>query len=136
MRNFSQPYQQTGFTLIELVIFIVVVGLVIASVFVPLQTILENSPNPNYQAIVTALAQERMEIILAQRYINGFASLTADPCPGLGVCVAAPTGYTISPAVITSPFTVNGDAAYKQIVVTVTGPGNSKAVLTSLVGNY
>lgn len=131
---------QKGFTFVEMLIFIVIVGLVVAAALIPLQTILENSPNPNYQTIATALAQERMEIILAQRYINGFSSLT-DPCVTSppAVCVTTPSGYTVTSSIanFTISFTAGGsDSNYQKAVVTVTGPNNTTAVLTALVGNY
>jgi type II secretory pathway pseudopilin PulG len=123
--------QMTGFTLIELVVFIVVMGIVALAVIVPLTTALGlKSPTANYQTTAIELAAERMDAIIGQRRLKTYPP--TDPCPGPAFCTA-PTGYTVTPT-ITTPFTISGDNAYSQVVVAVTGLGT--ATLAAVVGNY
>jgi type II secretory pathway pseudopilin PulG len=121
--------KQSGFSLIELVIFIVVLGIAgvaIVSTFVVSGT---KAPSLQNQSIAIELAQERMDLILGQRAINGFSSFS-DPCPGPSICTA-PSGFTVSSSIANN---WNGDTAYKVITVTVSGNGN--ASLQALVANY
>jgi len=120
-----------GFSLIELIIFIVIIGIVGVALLRIFGTILQSSPSANYQTTAIALAQERMELILAKRRQSGFTSLT-DPCSGssASICIN-PTGYNVSANI--SNTTINSDNNYKTITVTVTGNGN--ATLTTIVGS-
>lgn len=121
-----------GFTIIEMVIFVVIVGLAVGTVMIPLTTTLQKTPVLMNQLQAQALAQERMELILNWRKLQGYTSL-ADPCvasPGLAMCSAA-SGYTVT-ATITSP-SVDGDSTYRLITVTVSGAGD--AVLKTLVAD-
>ena len=121
-----------GFTLIETVIFIVVLGIIGVSILAAFVAALQFSPNTKYASRATELAQQRMDVILGQKYLFGFAG-TQDPCiatPGLPVC-AIPAGYTVSSAIANNWL---GDVNYK--VVTVTVGGLSQLTLTSLVANY
>ncbi len=121
-----------GYSLIELIVFIVIIGLVSVALLIPLNFISEKSPNPINQTTALMLAQERMELIIGQRQLVGFTNFT-DPC-AVGsppaICTNPITGFTVSTPVISTI------TSGKQMVVTVTGPGNSKAVLTTQVGNY
>jgi hypothetical protein len=121
-----------GFSLIELVVFIIVMGLAAAAIVVPLKTALGiNSAIPSYQTIALELAQQRMELILGQRRLNGYPP--TDPCTfgsPPSVCTA-PTGYTVSATLTT--VTISGDTNYMRIDVPVTGLGN--ASLQMIVGN-
>lgn len=118
-----------GFTLIEMAIFIMVLAVIISTVLFPIMQALPDSSKQfdNYTAV--KLAEERMELILANRRLNGYSTL-ADPCvatPSAANCVA-PTGFTVGPAVITT------SGSQKNISVTVSGAGN--AVLNTLVASY
>jgi len=128
-----------GYSLIELVMFIVILGILGAALFSAFGIALQGSGDSYPNSDAARLAQERMELILAQRRALGFAGFTAasfDPCTATppstqAVCAAIPAGYTVSAA-----FTGNwgGDANYKTIAVIVTGTG--QAALAALVGNY
>jgi prepilin-type N-terminal cleavage/methylation domain-containing protein len=134
------PNSQTGFSLIELVVFITVVGILAAAISTAFSTALhQQGTTSDVGSSAVQLAQERMELILAQRRTQGFAafsSTTFDPCTAAipstqPVCTVIPTGYTVG-----ATFTDNwsGDTNYKVVDVTVTGP--SQASLTALVANY
>lgn len=127
--------QMQGFSLIELVIFIVVMGLALSSIFLAFTTALQKSVTVNPQTTANELATMRMNIILGQKHITGFSAFT-DICPAASVCAVNPaiTGYSTTSTITT--YTVGSDSNYKLITVTTTGPQNAKAVLTTVVGAY
>ncbi|HEV2614609.1 MAG TPA: prepilin-type N-terminal cleavage/methylation domain-containing protein [Gammaproteobacteria bacterium] len=112
----------SGFTLIELIVFIVIVGIAATTALLSFQTVLSKSPNANHQTTALELAEGRMDIIMGQYYQNGFAGF-ADICPGAAVCMTL-TGYTVTSS-------ITGSAPTKTITVTVTGLGS--AILTMQV---
>jgi prepilin-type N-terminal cleavage/methylation domain-containing protein len=121
-----------GFSLIEMIVFILIIGITATAVLRSFGSILQKSPTANRQTTAIALAQERMELILAQRQLKGFNSFI-DPCT-LGsppsICTA-PSGYIVSSTI--STVTIGGDSNYKNITVTVSGLGDT--TLQTLVGN-
>ena len=121
-----------GFSLIEAVVFIVVLAVLLAGLVAALSTSLRDSPRAGELDTAAELAQQRVELILAQRRAAGFAAFT-DPCvpgPGPAACTP-PGGYTVS-STIAGGWT---DAAnYKVIRVDVAGPTQASA--TTLVSNY
>ncbi len=122
-----------GFSLIEAIVFIVVLGVLLAALVVALGSSLRNSPQAGQLDLAAEIAQQRMELILAQRRAAGFAAFT-DPCvpgPGPAVC-APPPGYTVTSSIAAG---WGGDPAnYK--VVTVDVAGTSATTATALVANY
>jgi len=120
-----------GFNLIELVIFIFLLAIGIG-VLIPLTTNLRYVHRIDRQTQALGLAQERMELILAQEKTNGFTNFT-DPCtwsPQPSVC-NVPAGYSITTTIANN---WAGNTNYKIITVSVNGLG--AAELTSLVANY
>ena len=128
-----------GYSLIELIVFIVVLGILGAALFTGFSTALMTSASSQPGLDATQLAQQRMELILAQKRRLGFAgfvSTTFDPCTSAPpstqpVCISIPAGYTVS-STLTANW--NGNANYKVITVTVTG--KDQASLVALVANY
>ena len=113
-----------GQTLIELIVFIVVMGIVISGSMLALQTVLLNSAKPAQILTASQLADARMNLIIQQRRINGFLAVS-DPCSSgaLAACAGLNTfatnnGYVVSSSisaavngVITATVTVNGTAS-------------------------
>ncbi|OGT27062.1 MAG: hypothetical protein A3I77_02435 [Gammaproteobacteria bacterium RIFCSPLOWO2_02_FULL_42_14] len=126
-----------GFTLIELVIFIVIIGFVVTSVFIAFNTTLQKTSSVNPQTTAIALASARMDIIIGSRRMNGFTGLT-DPCvsgsPAVCTALSAITGYTITSTL--TPYAIGSDSNYRIINVIVTGPQNSRADLKTVVALY
>lgn len=126
-----------GFTLVELVVFIVVaalLGLGFFSVFGSMVS--EDSPQAGETTKATQLAQERMELILAQKHAVGFTAF-ADPCGWLA-CTLPDTRYTVAATIINAWAVDNDIARYRVITVTVTDTVQSRtaATLSTLVANY
>lgn len=120
-----------GFTLVELLIFIVLVGIVIG-IFITLNFSLRYIHKVDPQTAAINLAVQRMELILEQKKLLGFDSFQ-DPCqvnPSLNSC-AVPTGYVVN---ATIDLNWQGDTNYKVITVQITGDGD--AILKTLVAKY
>jgi len=128
--------QQRGFSLIELIIFILVMSILSTALFSVFSTALRGPAQVSGAIQAMQLAVERMELILPQRQVLGFAAFdepAADPCQVSPVQTACniPAGYTVA-AVIDPGW--GGDANYKVVTVTVTG--TATATLTALVADY
>jgi type II secretory pathway pseudopilin PulG len=124
--------KQNGFNLIELALFLVILGILAISILTTADIAFQKQPTVQNEETATNLASKRMDIILGQRQIVGFSSFL-DPCvasPSLPVCTNT-TGYTTSSSIANN---WNGSSSYKVITVTVSGLGS--ATLTSLVANY
>ena len=125
-----RPRPVEGFSLIELIVFIVVLGVLAAGLVVAFSSPLRSSPEAGRLDLAAELAQQRMELILAQRRANGFAGFT-DPCPGPAICTP-PTGYTVTSSIVAG---YGGDPTnYKVVMVNVSG--TSAITVTALVANY
>jgi Tfp pilus assembly protein PilE len=113
-----------GQTLIELVIFIVVLGIVLTPLLTVFNSVLKRSNQPQYLLTAAQLADARMNMILQQRRINGFTNIS-DPCStgSLNACTAlkafATNHYVVSSSI---PPAVNG---IQTVTVTVTGTGTA-----------
>ena len=120
--------KQIGFTLIELIVFIVIIGILGSTFFISFNNALNNtgSAQDNLKALQTAT--QCMEWFIGQRRLKGFSSLS---CPSTSVpsfCTA--TGLTVNIACTT----LSSDSNYKTITVTVSGAGD--ATLTTLIADY
>ena len=142
-----------GFSLIEVIVFIVVTAIVVVGLVTGMSAALRTAPQPREMHQGLQLAQGRMELIRAQRYVLGFAGFTAatfDPCAppgGAQEACLAPTNYTVAaPCFYTGAATCafgaantckGGDVNYKCVRVRVTGPdGAVVAELDDMVANY
>lgn len=121
-----------GFTLIEITIFIVIIGIITSALASAFQVTVGNQSSVSYKNKAVEIGQQRMDIIMENKASNGFASFS-DPCTGgspPAVC-SANNNYTVTSAITTG---FNGDNNLKVITVTVSGQAD--VVLTGMVGNY
>jgi MSHA pilin protein MshD len=90
---------QRGVSLIELIAFIVIMGISVTALLSMYRAVLPHGVTPAQITLATQLAQERMELILGQRVASGYSPITGlDPCPGATICTNqfTPTGlYSI-----------------------------------------
>ncbi len=142
------PARSRGLTLIELVVFIVIVGVAAFALLGSFGAMLTRSPTAAQLTQAMQLAQERMELILGQRnspaagrgYNN---TVDLDPCN-----VGAPTvctstfGYTVTSAGTgTAPaswvqWNGNPTTSYKLVTVTVKLGGTTLATRSAVLSNY
>ena len=147
MTRHSCSVRQRGFTLIELIIFIVVVAAGMAGILSVMNTVVKSSADPMIRKQTVAIAESLLEEILLKDYAkptgSTATSFSAGGTRNLYDCVddynnyvttagivqpdAAATAvnglgsYNISPKVVVSTTTLNG-VAVKMAVVSVTGP--------------
>lgn len=120
---------QYGFTLIELIVFIIIISIVAGGILLGFNVVLSNQPNEVHNRRALEIANSRMEYIVGQAQINGFNSFS-DNCSGSTPAICAhDSDYTIS-----SDISVDGsNANIKIIKVDVSGKGY--ASLTSAVAS-
>ena len=119
-----------GFSLLEAIVFIVVLAVLLGSLAASFGSSLRLSPQAGQIDVAAELAQQRMELILAQHRAAGYAAM-ADPCPGPAVCTP-PAGYTVTSSMAAG---FAGDPSnYKIVTVDVTGAGTAR--VSALVANY
>ena len=107
---------QKGFTLIELIIFIIILGILSVGIFAAFNQVLAKAQNPEIIVKTTLLAKGRMNLILGEFKAKGFSA--TDPCSSGGpvsIC-NLPSGYTASSSITSVP------TNEKNILVTVNGP--------------
>jgi len=133
-----------GFTLVELVVFIVIMGIAAFALARSFGNVMPRSPTPAQLAQATQLAQERMELILGQREnpAAGYNAAELDPCKQAGppaICTNT-FGYSVSSAGTTSGAEVawngNPTGSYKLVTVTVQRDGVTLAVQEAVLANY
>lgn len=119
-----------GFTFIELIIFIAIIGIVASTVLLALNRTVQYAPYLYQQNAATHVAAKCAEWYLGQRYRNGYSSIA------LGSTVPAfcttPSGYTIATNVTQT--TIGSDSNFKTITISVEGRGN--ASLSLLMADY
>lgn len=122
-----------GFTLIELIIFIIILGIIGTTLLMTFQVSLKKSPVVRNVSRAVELAEKRMDFIQGQRNIIGYASFS-DVCAistTLPACTGE-SGYSINSSISTG--WDGNSVSYKVITVNVTG--NATFSLTGLVANY
>jgi Tfp pilus assembly protein PilV len=137
---------QRGVTLVELIVFIVIMGISAVALLSMYRAVLPHGLTPAQITLATQLAQERMELILGQRIVDGYSTATfTDPCVGAASPVICTNQFTpsglysiivtgISPVVQWSGITAN---SYRMFGVKVLGPdGNQLANLSAVIANY
>lgn len=125
---------QAGVTLVELIVFIVVVALLATGLIAAFTSSMKATPPSGDVSQALQLAQERMELILAYKKSKGFTAML-DPCTLAtppAQCTFFPSGFNVPPATIINNW--NGSTEYKVITVNVTGP--QTIAVTALVASY
>jgi len=150
-------FHARGVTLVELIAFIVIVGVLVSGLIGGFTATMRGSGTPKQMTQTLQLAQERMELIRARKDMVGFACFTGtrfDPCqaaaaagscPAIAAatthpaCISPPlAGYSVTPILDETGACMGGDVNYKCITVTVTDTATSTqlAQLTTAVANY
>ena len=119
---------QRGFTLIELILFIIVSGLLASTLSIAFIESLQKLSTIRQEVIALQTAKQCMEWFIGQNNLNGYTSLTCPSTPSPSLC-RAPSDYSISNSITCT--TLNSDSNYKTITVTVSGLGD--ATLTTLI---
>lgn len=129
-----QKLEQQGFTLIEVVAFILVIGIIASGLLAGMNQALIRTTKPTSNVQASFLANARMQIILMNRELNGYTTLS-DPCtttPALAICTPLSTYATSKNFTVNTP-TFTGSNP-KIIRISITGAGN--ATIYAYVYNY
>jgi MSHA pilin protein MshD len=146
--------KQAGFSLIELIFFIVVVAVGMTGILMVMQVSVKSSADPMVRKQTVAIAESLLEEILQKDYVNPAGGYTGPnralfddvndyvgytTAGGMvditGAAIAGLGQYNVAPAVAVVPITLGPNAIPAlQVTVTVTGPGGPIA-LTGLRTN-
>jgi len=137
---------QRGVTLIELIVFIVIMGICVIALLSMYRAVIPHGSTPAQITLATQLAQERMELLLGQRAIYGYSTaVLTDPCVGgtpPAICTNqfVPTGlYSVVVTGVNPPVQWGSYStdSYRMLRVQILGPeGKQLANLSALIGNY
>lgn len=132
-----------GFTFIEIILVIVVMGIVIPALIAAVSFITQAQVNPMGTTVATTLAQEGIETAIAQK------QSTCATCGYANIATVAPAAVPGFPnytrrtdvVLVDANMAVSGpDVGYKRVTVTVTaagvGPSVPDAVLVTVLTNY
>lgn len=137
--------RQRGFTLIEMIVFIVVAGIVGTTLIHAFGSTMRGSHLGKEMTQAAQLAQQRMEVIAGQRNRLGYANFNAlnyDPCQlglwvGPQVCATTTYGAGTFGVTSTPPVANSCGVGCTEVSVTVTSPyGGILTVLTQQFWNY
>ena len=153
---------QRGFTLVELIIFIVVVSAGLAGILAVMNTTVKSSADPMVRKQALAIAESLLEEIFLKEFkdpgggTNGVSTCTLatgtnrtlwdDVCDYngytssgitdvLGSSISALSSYKVLPAVAVTTVTLSG-VTLKKVVVQVTDTQNNVMTLTGYRGSY
>lgn len=131
-RLLQRPFRDDGFTLIEVVVFILIVGIAMSGFVTVYSHVLSKQRDPSRFLKASQLASARMEIIIQQSVVSGFASLT-DPCtdPTPPDACTDLTAYATAQG-LTVSCTFSPSTGINIATVNVTGNGDA-ALMTRFV---
>ena len=131
--NKRKPYwRQWGLTLLEMVLFIVVIGVAGVMLLTTLASPLTGAGAQAEAVTAAQVAQARMEVVLGQKRRQGFPG--SDPCDGNGLAICdVPAGWSV--ATTFQPWSGNPDTDnYQVIEVTATkADGSGEHTIRTLV---
>lgn len=123
--------RQAGFTLIEILLLIVVIGLLGSTILLTLVPASQGTPLLIKGPAALQTAKRCMEWFIGQRRLNDYSSISCPSSTVPSFCVS-PSGLSL--AVNIACTTLNSDTGYKTVTITVSGDGN--ATLSTLLADY
>ncbi|MGB5079588.1 MAG: type II secretion system protein [Burkholderiales bacterium] len=127
-----------GLTLVEVLVFIVIIGVAAFALLRSFGSLLPREPTGAQITRASLLAQERMELILGRYTAAGFSGVN-DPCIGgtpPPICTP-PSGYAFSPApTLAGVWNGNPISDYKLVTVAVSFNGTQLAQENMVLANY
>ena len=139
MRISPQRRRLRAFTLVELIVLIVIMGVAAYALLSMFRGTMPRSPTPSQLTQAAHCAQERMELILGRRLVLPFNSTALDPsgaatCPANTALNVTVTG--VNP-VAAGAWAVDGNTGrYRVITVSVASVGVQLAEQNALIANY
>lgn len=147
-RMTSMAMRERGVTLVELIMFIVIIGIVVVAMVQAFSGTMRGSHYGKEMTVATQLAQQRMEVIFGQRKRLGFSGFTAanyDPCglaiapwPTTEACSTTTHGagsFNVASSFDSTSNACGAGAGTNCVVVTVAVTGPNGDALTSLTAH-
>lgn len=133
----SKPaLSRKGFTLIELIIFIVVGAIILPVSFVAFTAAIKHFATPDYYVKARFFAEQRMENITSNSYAAGItvpSGIISDTAPEAGFQRTWSVCYVPSNNIDYANCDLTTDTNYKKITVTLTPPSGSDYVVKTIV---
>jgi type II secretory pathway pseudopilin PulG len=134
-----------GYTLVELIIFIVILAIVSSTILIGAVFAIKRSPITHRQTIATAAASGCLDYLLGQRELKGF-NFNGQSCPGGGTTTIVPTfcsnihpsGFTVAVNISCANVAgTSGSQEYKLIRVSNLDSKTQAGIeLNLLIANY
>lgn len=126
--------RRTGFTLIEVIIVILILGIALMPLGVLMVNALSKNTYPSAQITAAALAEGEMDRITNQKFSTVAAvGSTAFSAPFAAYSYSVAVDYVDAGALNTP---VVGPTNYKRVAVTVTSAASGNVTLVTLMTNY
>jgi len=121
-----------GFSLVELIIFIVAISVTAVTILSAMDMILKTSHQTQENATAVDAASRCLEWYWGQNQLNGYSSIT---CPSTTIpsFCSAPSGFSVAVNVACTTLYSEASANYKTITATVSGKGS--AALSLLIAD-
>jgi Tfp pilus assembly protein PilE len=129
--------QLQGFTLIEMIIFIIITSILMKGILLATSIAMKGTPFAHQNLISQNLAQQCMEGFIGERRQLGYNHaklVAASPVTGGNMpstCTSG-NGFTVSASIVAT--TLNTDSAYKTIQVSITG--SDIMTLNTIIADY
>jgi type II secretory pathway pseudopilin PulG len=115
-----------GFSLLELIIFVVVIGIAATTILSSMEMILKTQHTTQENGTAVQAASRCLEWFWGQNQMNGYSSVTSPSTTVPSFC-SVPSGFSIAVSVVNT--TIASEASYKTISATVSGKGSSSLSL-------
>ena len=131
----TSKVKSCGFTLIELVIFIIVLGILAGGLLHAYSAVFLGTSNSSKMTVASGLAAKCISWYIGQRRIYGYSSINVSGVTVPSFCTA-PTGYNITTSANNTTIPPDTTSNYKTITVNVSYGGVQQASEALLVANY
>jgi type II secretory pathway pseudopilin PulG len=129
--------RQRAFTLVELIVLIVIMGIAGYALLSMFRGTMPRSPTPSQLTQAAHCAQERMELILGRRLVLPYNSTTLDPSVAVTCPANAALSVSVNGANALVPWPVDATTGrYRLVTVTVASAGTQLAELNAVIANY
>jgi prepilin-type N-terminal cleavage/methylation domain-containing protein len=128
--------KKDGFTLIEVIIFIVVAGIIAAAIFIPFTTNLKESITPEKIATAVYLSKEKMEELTKYAYDDSNIDPISTSFSRVNLNPSHPFynyWWQWQISWVDENLLTSSDVGYKSIVITLKYPNDNDIVFQTLV---
>lgn len=116
--------QLKGFSLIELIIFLVVIGIAATTVLSSMDIILKTTHTNQENGVAVHIASRCLEWYLGQNQMHGYESVICPETTVPSFC-SVPSGFSISVNVACTTLYNEPTSHYKTVTATVSGKGSA-----------